>query len=107
MKKQILAFFLTISSVAFAEADTVGIWKAKCQSCHGPDGKAQTKVGKKEEIADMSTKDWQKKRTDADLRKVIEDGSEKKPKMKAFKEKLSAEEIDALVGYIRDLSAKS
>jgi cytochrome c553 len=88
--------------VAQARADGVPeIWKAKCKSCHGEDGKANTKTGKKEEIKDMTVAAWQTEWTDEKMKKVINDGSKDKKKMKPFKEKLSAEEIDGLINFIR------
>jgi mono/diheme cytochrome c family protein len=103
--KKLLILTLTLAFTP-AFADEAGdIWKAKCKGCHGEDGKANTKVGQKEKVADVSQAEWQKKHTDADIRKVITDGSEKNSKMKAFKEKLTPEEIDSLVKYIRGLKS--
>src|SRR5207302_5108191 len=98
MKKILAAAVLALSISAVAHADDVGeIYKAKCKSCHGDDGKAQTKTGLKEKVPDMSTAEWQTKWSDADIKKVIAEGSEKNKKMKPFKDKLSDKEIDALV----------
>jgi len=43
---------------------------------------------------------------DGDIKKVITDGSDSNSKMKPFKEKLSEQEIDSLVKYIRTLKGK-
>lgn len=95
------AVALSLSGAAFAADAPADIWKARCKGCHGDDGKAQTKVGQKEKISDFTLAEWQAKHTDADIKKVITDGSEHNSKMKAFKDKLSPEEIDSLVKYIR------
>ncbi|MFL5319587.1 MAG: c-type cytochrome [Myxococcaceae bacterium] len=104
MKRSIIAAVacLTLAAPAFADsaADT---YKAKCKSCHGEDGAGKTKTGEKEKIADMSDPAWQKKHTDEDIKTVISEGSKDNKKMKPFKDKLSAEEIDGLVKYIRTL----
>jgi cytochrome c553 len=97
------ALFVSLSVSAIAHADTIPeIWKAKCKSCHGDDGKADTKTGKKEKIADMTTEAWQKEWTDAKQKEIIMNGSKDNKKMKPFKDKLSAEEVDGLIKYIRD-----
>jgi mono/diheme cytochrome c family protein len=108
MKKLFAAVMVLSCLSAVAWADSAeDIWTAKCKSCHGADGKANTKEGKKQKIDDMSKPDWQAHNSDADMKKIITEGSEKKDsKMKAFKDKLSAAEIDSLVAYIRTLKAK-
>jgi cytochrome c553 len=98
------ALLLSLSLATAAHADeTAELWTAKCKSCHGADGKAQTPVGKKESIVDMSQPAWQKAESDAEIRKYIANGSSKNKKMKAYKDKLSPEQIDSLVAYIRTL----
>lgn len=103
MKKiSILAFALLIAApAAFAGGgpDGAALFKTKCAMCHGPDGAGQTAMGKSLKLRDLRSADVQKQ-TDAELAKWIADG---KGKMPAYKTKLSAEEITALVGYIRTL----
>lgn len=104
MKPLRAALLLSLCLGPVAGADTIPeIWKAKCKSCHGEDGKADTKTGKKEKIEDMTTAAWQKEWTDEKQRKMINDGSKDNKKMKPFKDKLSADEIDGLIKYVRDL----
>jgi cytochrome c553 len=87
---------------ASAWADDIpAVWKSKCASCHGDDGKAQTKTGKKEKINDMTVDAWQSEWTDEKMRKIINEGSKDNAKMKPFKSKLSADEIDGLIKHIR------
>jgi mono/diheme cytochrome c family protein len=97
-----LAVFILGSSSAFADS-AADVWNAKCKACHAADGTGKTKVGTKEKVADLSAPDWQAKKSDAEIRTVIADGSTKNDKMKAFKEKLTAAEIDSLVAHIRSL----
>lgn len=102
MKKLCLAAAIAVSFVAapaFAN-ETADLWKAKCKSCHGETGKADTKEGKKNKIDDMSDAKWQANHDDAKIRKAIAEGVPD-TKMKAYKDKLSAAEIDALVKHIR------
>lgn len=95
------AVALSLSGAAVAADAPADIWKARCKGCHGDDGKAQTKVGQKEKISDFTSPEWQKQHSNDDLKKVITEGSEENSKMKAFKEKLTPEEIDSLVKYVR------
>lgn len=107
MKKLWMAVAIAFSLAGIASADSPQeIWKAKCKACHGDDGKAQTKVGQKEKIPDMTRAKWQGAHGDAAIKKTIEEGSDDNPKMKPFKDKLSPEEIDSLVKYIRSLKSK-
>jgi len=94
------------SSTGHAEADpkVARMWKAKCSSCHGVDGKGKTDTGAKLGIPDMTTSEWQKKTTDAMVKKAINDGIKRdgKPEgMDPFKEKLTPEQIDQLAGFVR------
>jgi cytochrome c553 len=108
MKKLPVALVLSTSLLApSAFADTAEeIWKAKCKACHGEDGRAQTKTGKKEKIPDFTNAQWQAKHDDQLIKHTIEEGSDENPKMKPFKDKLSGEEIDSLVKHIRSFNKK-
>src|SRR5687768_6775043 len=103
MKKLFVAVIVASSLSVTAFADSAAdVWKAKCKSCHGDDGKADTKVGKAQKIDDMSTADWQTKHSDADIKKAINEGIPD-TKIKPFKDKLSEAEIDSLVKHVRTL----
>jgi cytochrome c553 len=108
MKKQFaLVLALSLSSAAYAEESVADIWKAKCKSCHGEDGKAKTKIGEKEKIADLTDAGWQKRHSDEKIKDYIANGSKKNPKMKAFKDKLTPEQIDALVKHVRSMNTET
>ena len=87
-----------------ARADAAGaaVYKAKCASCPGADGTGNTPVGKSLKVRDLSLKEVQSL-SDAELTKVIADG---KGKMPGYAKKLSAEQIKALVGFIREMAPK-
>ena len=94
------------SSTGRAETDpkVARTWKAKCSSCHGVDGKGKTDTGVKLGIPNMTTADWQKKTTDAMVKKTITDGIKREGKpegMDPFKDKLTAEQIDQLAAFVR------
>jgi mono/diheme cytochrome c family protein len=93
----ILAAAFAFSTWAFADAGAD--YKAKCASCHGPDGKGDTGPGKAMKVKDLASDDVQKQ-SDADLAGIIEKG--KKP-MPGYEGKLTKEQIDGLVKYVRSL----
>jgi cytochrome c6 len=93
-------FALPIAS--FSADDGADLYKSKCAMCHGPDGAGKTLMGEKLKIPDLRSAEVQKK-TDADLKALIAKGKDKMP---AYEAKLSKEQIDKLVVYIRDLAKK-
>jgi mono/diheme cytochrome c family protein len=106
-----LIAILAAPTAAWADAPNPQIertWKAKCASCHGPDGKGQTEQGKKAAVSDMTTAEWQAKFTDAQIKAAINDGLKRdkggvKQEMEAYKAKLRPDQVDGLVAYIRGL----
>jgi mono/diheme cytochrome c family protein len=105
LSASIVALALLVGNAARAapDAKAVRLWKAKCASCHGADGKAQTETGAKLKIPDMSTAAWQKKVTDEKAKSAILDGV-KRPDgegMDPFRDKLEPEQVDALVAVVR------
>lgn len=105
MKKFALVLTLSLSAAAYAEEAAADTWKAKCKGCHGDDGTAKTKMGEKEKIPDISNAGWQKRHSDDQIKEVITNGSKENAKMKAYKDKLTPEQIDGLVKYIRGMKA--
>ena len=87
------------SAFAGGSPDGAALYKSKCAMCHGADGAGQTPMGKNMKLRDLRSADVQKQ-TDAELAKWIADG---KGKMPAYKSKMSADEINALVAFIRTL----
>jgi cytochrome c6 len=92
----ILASFL---SPAFAQESAADTYAAKCKMCHGADGTGNTPAGKIAKI--VSFKDPSiVKASDDELIAVVKNG---KNKMPAFAGKLSDDQINSLVAYIRTL----
>ena len=107
------ASLFLLSTPVWAENDpaTERLWKAKCGSCHGNDGKSATTKGKEMGMADMTTPAWQKKFSDAQLKEAIDKGvvreeGGKKQKMDGYASKLKPEQVDALVKFVRGLGGK-
>lgn len=82
-------------------------WDNLCASCHGADGKAQTKMGKKLKIRDYTDAKVQAELKDDAMIKATADGVtvDGKERMKGYKSELSADEIKDLVAYIRKFKA--
>lgn len=100
-----LSVLLMIASATGATgqtAPTKDLFASKCAMCHGPDGSAQTTMGKNLKIRDFHSADVQQQ-SDADLKTVIAKG---KGKMPAFESKLTGEQIDQLVAYLRDIGKR-
>lgn len=91
----VAALAVLIFAVGTARADeAAAVFEKKCATCHGKDGKGQTKMGEK-----MGVKDLTKLTVGAaDIEKTVADG---KGKMPAFKGKLSDDEIKAVAAYIK------
>jgi mono/diheme cytochrome c family protein len=84
-------------------ADAPTIWAKDCASCHGRDGAGKTKAGHLSGAKDLTDAQYQKTFTDDvafnDTKGgLVKDG---KTKMKPFQDKLSDDEITALVAYVR------
>jgi len=96
---------LEVSPAVVLMADGKAVYMKKCKKCHGADGKGQTKMGIKHKSPDFTDSGWQGKNSKDKVVKAVTNGVLKpdgtKTKMKAFKEKLSAEEISAVSDYVK------
>lgn len=89
---------------ALVAAPVAENWENHCAKCHGADGKAQTKVGRKLNIRDYTDAKVQAELKDDEMFKATKDGvfdKAGKERMKAYKDELSDAEIKELVAYIR------
>jgi cytochrome c6 len=86
----------TAGGAAAGDAET--LYAKHCARCHGEDGRGETTMGKKFELKDLADPEVQAL-SDAEIRRIIADGEGKMP---GFSKKLSAEEIDSLVRYVRE-----
>jgi mono/diheme cytochrome c family protein len=97
-----IAVLVLCAGTVFADADGKALYGAKCAMCHSADGVAKP-MWAKSGVHNFNDAAWQKSKTDADLTKVITDGSADK-KMPAYKDKLKPEEIAAIIKHIRTLA---
>jgi len=100
---------LACVSVSLVAADAAALqnFKKHCAGCHGSDGKAQTRLGRKSGAKDISDKAAQAKLSDADIFKTIKQGRKNakgEEKMEPFGDELSDKEITELVAYVRTLA---
>ena len=105
MRHLAAALLLIAPLAATADVDARALFLENCAKCHGDNGDADTELGTKYMAQDFTDPDFKKKFNPAKAKKVIMNGV-KKTKMKAWKGKLSSEEIDALAHYVMQFPAK-
>jgi len=96
---------LIASGMSLRAADAKASWDAKCAMCHGKTGNGDTKMGKTLNAMDLTDAKKQAAFSDAQATAAIKDGIKQNGKqaMPAFGGKLSADDIKALVAYVRTL----
>jgi len=94
--------FLAVSTVAAAQSDAAGLFKANCVLCHAADGSGSSAAGKALKAKDLRSPEVQKE-SDATLAEVITKG---KGKMTAFGAKIKPDDVTKLVAYVRTLGKK-
>ena len=93
------ALFLALPNLSWAQED---IYKAKCASCHGADGKGSA-AGKKMGAPEFSSPAVQKA-PDAQLVDFIENGGPQKKAMHAFGSRgVSQADASKLAAYVKTL----
>lgn len=100
--KKLAALILLVGATSlscFAADAGADTYKAKCQMCHGPGGVPSAAMAKSMNLKELGSADVQKQ-SDADLKTVVEKG---KGKMTGFAGKLSPEQINDVVKYVRSL----
>jgi mono/diheme cytochrome c family protein len=71
-----------------------------CASCHGRDGRSKTFKAKSNHARNLTEPEWQERVSDERIFNSIMNG---KGKMPAYGKKLTEQEIDLLVAYVRGL----
>ena len=105
MKKIFLLIATLVASLLAAPsraADVQANWTKHCASCHGKDGKGQTKAGKMAGVKDQTDAQYQASLKDDKMFKSIKEGIKdgEKVRMKPA-EGLSDDEIKALIAHVR------
>jgi mono/diheme cytochrome c family protein len=97
-----LAGMLCVAGTAvFAQDKANGekVYKAKCASCHGPDGKGETAAGKATKARDICSEEV-KNESDAAWTDIIVKG---KNKMPSYDKKVTDAERTDVIAYMRGL----
>ena len=81
-----------------AGRDAAAIYAKSCATCHGKDGRAKTFKAKFNHARNLTDAAWQADVSDERIYNSISNG---RGKMPAFGKKLSEEEINGLVAYVR------
>ncbi len=96
---QVAIGYLVLPEIIADDIDAQGLYKAHCELCHGEDGKGKTDLGEGLGARDFTEKKFQDSITDENILEQITNGTPEK--MFPFKDKLTAEEMKALVPVIR------
>jgi mono/diheme cytochrome c family protein len=80
--------------------DTKKLFKQSCVKCHGADGAGETHQGRVLGATDFTDSEWQERVDDERLENSIIYG---RGQMPAFGKKLTPQQIEALVSYLRGL----
>jgi cytochrome c553 len=103
MKRTLLIAGLVLATGGqLLAADAKENWTKNCAKCHGEDGKGQTKMGIKAGAKDYTDPKVQETLNDDKAFKVVKEGLtlDGKKKMDPYAEKLSDDEIKALVAHL-------
>ncbi|MBI3951263.1 MAG: cytochrome c [Acidobacteria bacterium] len=92
--------FETVTGAPLHEAGD--LYKAKCASCHGADGRGNTSIGKRMKLRDLRSPDVQKM-SDDQLFDIIAKG---RGKMPGYIKSLDHDKIHKIVSYIRELGGR-
>ena len=86
-----------VTNEQLARAKTV--FEGKCARCHGLDGRGQTVLGNMVKAPDFTDSAWWQ--DDVSNRRLISSVTSGKKEMPAFGRKLTRQEINLLVAYVR------
>jgi cytochrome c553 len=103
-KFRVTVLLLAALVATVSKADVQENWAKNCASCHGKDGKGQTKAGKMADVKDLTDAPYQAAFTDEEAFTRVKEGLKDKngkDRMKPFAEKLKDDEIKELVAHIR------
>ena len=94
---------LCVAALTVRAAEPKELWEKNCASCHGKDGKGETKMGKKAGVKDYTDPKVLEAIKDDKAFKSVKEGMKEggKELMKPFAEKLTDAEIKSLVAYMK------
>ena len=101
---QVAIGYLVLPEISAGEIDAQELYQKHCVTCHGEDGTGKTLLGEGLGARDFNDKKFQDTITDEKIVEQITNGTE--DKMFPFKDKLTSEEIQALVPVVRAFGEK-
>jgi mono/diheme cytochrome c family protein len=103
MRYKLIALTIFLApATSWAAPDGKALYTVNCQSCHGPKGLGDgpDAVYMDSKPGNLSAATYKKGTSDKAVQKIIVEGI---PGMTGFADKLKADEIKALVGYLKEL----
>ncbi len=104
----LLPLLVALPATLVLAADAKTNWTKMCARCHSPDGSGKAPAGKKLGVKDYTTADGQSF-TDEEALAAILDGTKNaagKETMPGYKDKMSEDEAEDLVVFVRSLEKK-
>jgi len=77
------------------------LYSRYCVSCHGRDGKSETRKGKFSHARNLTDAEWQDDVSDDRLFNSIMNGRNVRGNMPAFSDKLNDQQVESLVQFVR------
>jgi mono/diheme cytochrome c family protein len=90
----------SMAPIAVNVCTPAALYARNCASCHGRDGGARTSKVRLNHARKLNDSEWQDRTGDERIFNSIMNGKGKRP---AYGKKLSEQEIDSLVSYVRGL----
>jgi cytochrome c553 len=99
---------LVLLSSSLGAEDAKVLWLNSCATCHGQEGKGDTRIGQKLKVRDFSDPKVQEALKDDKMLKAIQKGIKEGSKMRMpASPKLSDEEIKTLIALVRSFKKNS
>ncbi|HVR37224.1 MAG TPA: cytochrome c [Methylomirabilota bacterium] len=88
--------------------ETIALYDKNCASCHGKDGKGETRMGRRAGVKDYTDAKVQAEMKDEQAFKSIKDGMTRDGKelMKPFNDKLTDQQIKEVIAHMRSFAKK-
>ena len=97
--------YLSLPTFTVNAGDVNKIYKDTCELCHAADGKG-SEAGKQFGVPDFSNAEYQKSRTDAQMKESMTNGTKNPNYVKLSDLGVDLADLDALVKLVRELGGK-
>lgn len=96
----VVALFVGFAGYSVHAGDINKVYKDTCELCHGPDGKG-SEAGKQFGVPDFSNADYQKSRTDAQMKDSMTNGTKNPNYVKLSDLGVDLADLDGLITMVR------